>query len=438
MEYNIFVTVRNSSSRMARAEQSNKIPRYPMRESIIFHIDVNSAYLSWTALEKLHNGEEIDLRQIPSIIGGDMSKRHGIVLAKSIPAKAYGITTGEPVVNAFRKCPNLTMAAPDHEMYSRRSRQLMEYLMSICPDIEQVSIDECYMDYSPIMYHYDSPMEAATFIKDTVYEKFGFTVNVGISDRKVLAKMASDFKKPNLVHTLFIKEIKDKLWPLPVSSLFMCGRSSVETLKKLGILTIGQLAQADPHILESHLKSHGITLWEYANGIDDSRVETRQERAKGIGNSTTLSSDVLTKEDAYPVLLALAESVSRRLRASHELAGNVCTEIKYASFRSVSHQSALTTPTASTDVIYHTACALFDELWNGAPVRLLGIRTAKLVQDSEPIQLSIFDMAAAKPKSEKEKKLDAALDAIRSRYGNDAVKRGSLLNSPNVISHDRD
>lgn len=415
------------------------ILRYPlMKKTIIFHIDVNSAYLSWTALEKLNNGEETDLRLIPSIIGGDMSKRHGVVLAKSIPAKTYGITTGEPVINAFRKCPNLIMAAPDHDMYSRRSRQLMEYLMSICPDIEQVSIDECYMDYTPIMEHYASPIEAATFIKDTIYEKYGFTVNVGISDRKVLAKMASDFKKPNLVHTLFANEIKDKLWSLPVSSLFMCGRSSVATLKKLGILTIGQLAQADPHILEAHLKSHGIVLWEYANGIDDSRVETGHERAKGVGNSTTLSSDVLTKEEAYPVLLALTESVSKRLRASHELAGNVCTEIKYASFQSVSHQTVLPTPTASTDVIYRTACALFDELWNGAPIRLLGIRTSKLVQDSEPMQLSIFDITSAKPKTEKEKKLDAALDAIRSRYGSDAVKRGSLLNSPNIITHERD
>ena len=202
-----------------------------MKESIIFHIDVNSAYLSWTALEKLQNGEETDLRLIPSIIGGDIAKRHGVVLAKSIPAKAYGITTGEPVINAFRKCPNLVTAAPDHAMYDRRSRQLMDYLRSICPDIEQVSVDECYMDYTPIMGNYASPVQAATFIKDTVYEKFGFTVNVGISDRKVLAKMASDFKKPNLVHTLYAREIREKLWPLPVSSLFMCGRSSVETLK---------------------------------------------------------------------------------------------------------------------------------------------------------------------------------------------------------------
>lgn len=405
-----------------------------MQDPIIFHIDVNSAYLSWTALQKLQSGEDTDLRLIPSIIGGDISKRHGVVLAKSIPAKAYGIVTGEPVVNAFRKCPHLVMAAPDHKMYDARSRELMNYLTSICPDIEQVSIDECYMDYTPIMESYSSPEQAAAYIKDTVYEKFGFTVNVGISDRKVLAKMASDFKKPNLVHTLYSWEIQKKLWPLAVSSLFLCGRSSVETLKKLGILTIGDLARTDPAILESHLKSHGITLWNYANGMDNAQVETQQERAKGVGNSTTLTKDALTKDEAYRVLLSLSESVGRRLRASHELAGNVCTEIKYATFQSVSHQTILNAPTASTDIIYHTACSLFDELWNGSPIRLLGVRTARLVQDSEPVQLSLFDLVTDKPASEKQKKLDAALDAIRSRYGADAVKRGSLISSPSKTS----
>ena len=407
-----------------------------MKDSIIFHIDVNSAYLSWTALENLKNGSGTDLRLIPSIIGGDKAKRHGVVLAKSIPAKAYGIQTGEPVVNAFRKCPNLVMEAPDHHMYDRYSRQLMEYLMSICPDIEQVSIDECYMDYTPIMSHYPSPEDAAAHIKDSIYEKFGFTVNIGISNRKVLAKMASDFKKPNLVHTLYAWEIEKKLWPMPVSSLFMCGRSSAESLKKLGILTIGDLANTDPAILEAHLKSHGITLWEFANGIDASQVETRQIRAKGIGNSTTLSKDALTPEDVYPILLLLAESVGRRLRKSHELAGSVCTEIKYATFRSVSHQTILSTPSASDHVIYQTALSLFDELWDGSPVRLLGIRTSKLVKEEEPMQMSLFDILSEKPISEKQKKLDAALDSIRNRYGYDAIKRGSLLSSPTKITDD--
>ncbi|MBQ4536196.1 MAG: DNA polymerase IV [Lachnospiraceae bacterium] len=394
---------------------------------IIFHIDVNSAFLSWTALARLESGEETDLRQVPSIIGGDMAKRHGVVLAKSIPAKAYGIQTGEPVVNAHRKCPNLINVAPDHDLYARKSRKLMEYLAGICPDIEQVSIDECYMDYTPISDRYSSPEQAAGFIKDSVCEKFGFTVNVGISDKKVLAKMASDFKKPNLVHTLYSHEIQKKLWHLPVSSLFMCGRSSVETLRKLGILTIGDLATADPLILESHLKSHGITLWQYANGIDNSMVLPEPVKAKGIGNSITLTKDAKTREEARKALLHLSESVGERLRASHQLAGLVCTEIKYNTFRSVSHQLNLDTPTASTDRIYEYACTLFDELWNGTPIRLLGVRTAKLTSEDEPVQLSLFDYRA--PISEKQQKLDSALDQIRHKYGKDAIKRGSLLDS---------
>lgn len=399
-----------------------------MGDPVIFHIDVNSAFLSWSALAKLETGSKTDLRLIPSIVGGDISTRHGVVLAKSIPAKSFGITTGEPVVNAFRKCPGLVAVAPDQELYHQRSRQLMTFLRNICPDIEQVSIDECYMDYSPVSTNYTSPEAAAAYIKDTVREKFGFTVNVGISDRKVLAKMASDFKKPDLVHTLYAAEISRKLWPLPVSRLFLCGRSSVETLKKLGILTIGDLANSDPSIVASHLKSHGLMLWNYANGIDSSTVLPEPVEAKGIGNSTTLTTDAATRDEAAKILLDLAESVGRRLRAAHCRAGLICTEIKYSNFKSVSHQGAPECPTASTDTIYHTACTLFDELWDGAPIRLLGIRTGKLEDEDEPVQLSLFDYAA--PISEKQQKLDAALDKIRSKYGNDAVKRGSLLDSP--------
>lgn len=396
-----------------------------MKQQIIFHIDVNSAFLSWSALQELEKGSNTDLRLVPSIVGGDISKRHGVVLAKSIPAKAYGITTGEPVVNAFRKCPTLISVAPDHALYHRQSARLMEYLSGICPDIEQVSIDECYMDFSPVATKYTSPEAAAEAIKDEVYKKFKFTVNVGISDKKVLAKMASDFKKPNLVHTLYSWEIQKKMWPMPVSSLFLCGRSSAETLKKLGILTIGDLAQADPAILDAHLKSHGLTLWNYANGRDDSRVETQPAEAKGVGNSTTLSADAVTREEAAKILLSLSESVAERLRTSHRRAGLVCTEIKYNTFQVVSHQGIPVQPTASTNDIYKQALALFDELWDGTPIRLLGVRCSKLTDDSEPVQLSLFDYEA--PVSEKQQKLDDALDKIRKKFGDDSVKRGSLL-----------
>ncbi len=394
---------------------------------IIFHIDVNSAFLSWSAIEQLENGSALDLRLIPSIVGGDMERRHGVVLAKSVPAKAYGIVTGEPVINAMRKCPNLTMVPPNHRMYSQRSHMLMEHLHNICPVIEQASIDECYMDFSPVAHLYPSPEAAAAQIKDEVYEKFGFTVNIGISDKKVLAKMASDFKKPNLVHTLYTHEIKEKLWPLPISSLFMCGHSSVENLRKLEILTIGDLAKANPDIIAAHLKSHGMLLWNFANGIDDSQVIPEPAKRKGVGNSTTLSHDVTDRQEAAATLLMLAESVSKSLRASHEAAGLVCTEIKYNTFKTCSHQTTLQTPTSSTDVIYKTALSLFDAIWDNTPIRLLGIRTSKLCNDAEPVQLSLFDTDYNTKDREKQKKLDAALDSIRGKYGSGSVIRGSLL-----------
>lgn len=395
-------------------------------EPIFFHIDVNSAFLSWTAVERLEQGDPLDLRLIPSIIGGDKEKRHGIVLAKSVPAKVFNIQTGEPIVKALEKCSALTIAAPDHAMYQRRSRILMDYLKTLTPEIEQVSIDECYMDFSSIVNQYPSAIDAAHLIKDTIYNTMGFTVNIGISDCKVLAKMASDFKKPNLVHTLYRHEIKEKMWPLPVSSLFMCGKSSVDELRKLEILTIGDLACADPDIISLHLKSHGRLLWEFANGIDDSKVEPIHPDAKGIGNSTTLAKDAEDLGTIHEVLLSLSDSVAARIRKAESLAYMVSVEVKYNTFVKNSHQTTLSTPTNTSDTIYKTACRLFDELWDGTPVRLLGIRCTKLVDIDEPVQMSLMDYDFNE-KDEKSKKLDSALDSIRKRYGSSAVVRGSML-----------
>ena len=395
--------------------------------SVIFHIDVNSAYLSWTATEKLKNGAAQDLREIPSIIGGDQKSRHGVVLAKSVPAKKYGIRTGEPVANAFRKCPNLVMELPDHKMYRQKSAMLMEYLRSFTTKIEQVSVDECYMDFTEIASQYASPVSAAFQIKDSIREKFGFTVNIGISSNKLLAKMASDFEKPDKVHTLFPEEVPLKMWPLPIGELFMAGRSSVEALKKLEIDTIGELANADFGLIELHLKSHGKMLWEFANGIDHSEVQPEQSEAKGVGNSTTLSEDAATVEEAMKVFHKLAKSVGARLRKAGQRAGMVSMEIKYYDFRTASHQKQLLKPTNEDQVLYETACQLFKEIWSGEPVRLLGIRTAKLSAESEPEQMTLFDMELPQPPDEKHQRLNAAMEAIRKRYGNDAVKKASLM-----------
>ena len=368
--------------------------------SIIFHIDVNSAYLSWSALRELQNGSKLDLRTIPSIVGGDQETRHGIVVAKSIPAKAFGIQTAETVASAFQKCPTLVMVPPDHTYYREMSQKLMHHLRSICDEIEQVSIDECYMSFEPIRSQFPTPEAAAAYIKDSVYDTFGFTVNVGISDRKVLAKMASDFKKPNLVHTLYVSEIQQKLWPLPISSLHMCGKSSAKLLQKMGIRTIGDLAHTDKAVVESWLKSHGGMLWNYANGIDEGQVVKERPKAKGVGNSTTLANNAETEEEAYAVLKELA--------------------------------------TAEEAEIYQCACQLFDELWDGEPIRLLGIRTTKLQDEEEPTQISLFDLARYQEQEKKEElrrekeaqkqkklaSLDDAIAKIKKRYGADAIHKG--------------
>ena len=391
---------------------------------VIFHIDVNSAYLSWTATEQLKNGAEIDIRTIPAIIGGDQKSRHGIVLAKSIPAKRYGIHTGEPVANAFRKCSNLKSFPPDHKMYREKSRELMAFLAEFCPNIEQVSVDECYMDATDAIGRGESLVEVATALKDRVRESFGFTVNIGISENKLLAKMASDFEKPDKVHTLFPGEIQEKMWPLPMRELFMAGKSSVETLRKLEILTIGDLAKTDPRLVELHLKSHGRMLWEFANGIDHSRVQSEPTENKGIGNSVTLREDLTEEGQVWPVLLELAESVGRRLRKAGQKAGMVSVEMKYYTFQRTSHQQQLQRPGNEDEILYQTAKKLFREMWTGEPIRLLGIRTSKLVEEEEPEQLSLFDLGE---ESEKQKRLNEAMDSIRSRFGEGAIRRGAFL-----------
>lgn len=416
--------------------------------SIIFHIDVNSAFLSWSAVKRLQEGETVDLREIPSIVGGDIASRHGIVTAKSIPAKKYGIETAEPVVSALRKCPSLVVIPGDREFYGQMSHAMMDYLRTYTPDIEQLSIDECFLDFGPISANFESPVAAATEMKDNIHSMFGFTVNVGISTNKLLAKMASDFQKPDRVHTLFPWEIQEKMWPLSVDDLYMVGKSSASRLKELGIRTIGDLANADPEFLVSHFKSHGLSMWEHANGRGDTVVHTEHSEAKGVGNSTTLPKDALSLEDAKPYLRKLADQVAFRLRKNQKLASTITLEIKYSDFVSCSKQDSAFTATSNGEDIYQKAIELFHELWNGNPIRLLGIRGTKLIGEDEPIQLSIFDLTANMAESvstdakeqekvtektspslngEKKKQLDRALDEIRMKYGKNAVQRGSFL-----------
>ena len=334
------------------------------------------------------------------------------------------------MANALRKCPTLTMARPNHRMYQEYSQRMMDFLLTYTNEIEQVSVDECYMDFTGIAHQFSSPIAAAVEIKDKIYEKFGFTVNIGISTNRLLAKMASDFEKPNKIHTLFPEEVPRKMWPLPVGDLYMAGKSSVEVLHKLGIRTIGELANTDSALLELHLKSHGKTLWEFANGRSGDKVIREHVESKGIGHSTTLPQDLTTEEEARKVLLKLAEMVGKRVRKEHKKAKMISVEIKYHTFQSVSHQKQLTKASSADLIFYEAACELFKELWNGTPIRLLGIRISKLVDESEPEQMSIFDYQAVnedkQKKHEKQQKLDEALDLVRKKYGEAVITKGSL------------
>lgn len=394
---------------------------------VIFHVDVNSAFLSWEAVYRLaHLGGKLDLRTIPSAISGDAGARHGIILAKSLPAKKYGIKTGESIMEAKKKCPDLYMTPPNYGLYQRCSEAFISILKEYTPDVEQYSIDECFMDMTDTVGMWGTPYETAEKIRQRIKEELGFTVNIGVGSNKLLAKMASDFQKPDKVHTLFKDEIPAKMWPLPVSQLFFVGRATARKLHVLGIKTIGDLAVSDPELLKTHLKKQGEVIYGFANGIDLSVVMSSPPPNKGYGNSTTIAFDVTDASVAKIVLLALAETVGSRLREHHVRAEVIAVGIKTFDLQYSSHQMVLENATNITQEIHKFACQLFEELWDGTPIRHLGIHTGRVKEEAVLRQQDMFDTVDY----ERLEKLDETVDNIRMRYGIDAVKRAVFANSP--------
>ena len=392
---------------------------------LVFHIDVNSAYLSWEAARRVAAGEA-DLRLIPSAIGGDREKRTGVILAKSIPAKKFGVRTGEPVAMALRKCPDLVLARPDFRLYEQSSKAFMDICREYAPVVEKYSIDECFLDMSGTHRIYPDPVAIAHTIKDKIRDTLGFTVNVGIGENKILAKMASDFEKPDKVHTLYLHEIPQKLWPLPVRELFTVGASTAEKLEKARIRTIGDLAHAPlPFVQKIVGMKLGKQLHDYANGIDNSPVLAEPEAAKGYSISTTLEEDVVKAEQAHRVLLALTDSVTARMRADGFKAYCVAVSIRSNDFKTRSHQRKLHDPTDISSEVYALCKQLFAELWDGhTPLRLIGVALTDLTKE-EPAQISLFP----DEKKERSRKLDQAYDAIHKKFGATAIQRGSSLQS---------
>ncbi len=393
-------------------------------ERIIFHVDVNNAFLSWSAIDMLKNGSKLDIRTIPSVVAGDEKKRHGVVVAKSFPAKKAGIKTGDPLYLARRKVDDLYVVNSKRDNYIKYSNAFYKILCKYTPVIERYSIDECFMDMTGMKMLYGDMEKLAYKIKDEIYNTLGFTVNIGIGNCKVCAKMASDFEKPNKVHTLYKNEIKEKMWPLDVDELFMVGKSSSTKLHELGINKIGDLACSNLNMLVKYFKSMGHMMYEYANGIDNSDVEKAEPKNKGISNSTTLPYDLYDLQSIKKVLRKLSQTVGIRLREEKKYATVVSVQLKNNNFFNYQHQKKLVNPVSSNEDIYEISCEILKDMWKEDSIRLVGLRVSDFI-DKTFEQVSLFEETG---KSNKREKIQNVIDEINKKYGNNTINNASLYN----------
>ena len=401
-----------------------------MAQRVIFHVDANSAFLSWSAAYRVKVlGETEDLREVPSVVAGDKESRHSIILAKSGPAKKYGIQTGEPLFQALEKCPQLKVIPPDYPLYVEASRHFVEMLRQFSPQVQQYSIDEAWVDMTGTERIFGSPRLAAEKMRQRINDELGFTVNIGISSNKLLAKMAGDFEKPNKVHTLFPEEMEEKMWPLPVRDLFLVGPATEKKLKVYGIYTIGDLAKADVSILRRRLGKHGETIWHFANGRNADAVTPEPQENKGYGNSITTPKDVVTTEQAHQVLLSLCETVAARMRKDGKSGGCISIHIRTNDFSHASHQAVLLGATNITGEIFEAACRVFDELWDRVtPLRQLGVQMTRL--STEPYQQYDLFSSLTPERYERKIRLDETVDALRDKFGEEIIRRAKFAQDP--------
>ena len=394
----------------------------------IMHIDANSAYLSWTAVDLLEHGYSVDVRTVPSAIAGDPGERRGIILTKSIPAKRCGVMTGESIHSALGKCPSLRLFPPDYDLYMASSDAMHEVLSRYSDRIERYSVDESWLDYTSTTTTKEKATAAAYEIKERIKKELGFTVNIGVGANKLLAKMASELKKPDMIHTIFPDEIPKKMWPLPVEELFYVGHATEKKLRGIGLDTIGALANADVDVIKAILKPvHGTLVWEYANGIDETPVENISViDQKGVGNSTTTPFDVSDPEEARLFLLAISERVAYRLRklASYARVIHISVRRGDDGLTFAGKQRRLDRYIGTTDEIYDEAVRLLFMIWQGEPLRHFGVHVTELVR-TDVMQTSLYDRGDAG----KLACIDLAVDSIRAAYGDRAIVRGAFIHS---------
>ena len=393
-----------------------------MQNNIIMHIDVNNAFLSWTAVYLLKNGYKEDIRYQEAVIGGDEQSRHGIVLAKSMVAKSRGVKTAETLRDAKRKCKDLHIYPPYYELYKYMSNKLFNLISKYIPDIEILSIDECFADYGKVKNLYGNEVKFAYKLKKEIKEKLGFTVNIGIANNKLCAKMASDFIKPDRVHTLYSDEVESKMYPLSIEKLFGVGKKTAVKLRNLNINTIGDLANTNIEYLSKYFKNQAQKLIDSARGISDSII-TLKNRDTSISNSTTLSHNLNHIEDIYEILEKLADRVCVTLRKKKKYASVVGVILKDSSFQTKSHQKRLVNATNNTNTVFNISKKLVKELYNDESIRLVGICLSKLT-DTSNYQMSLFEDINNKSK---EDNLNNILDSLKNTYGSNIINKASLF-----------
>ena len=393
-----------------------------MGQRVIFHCDLNCFFASVELLDKPA------LWDVPVAVCGDPKSRHGIILAKNEPAKKRGVQTAETVWQAKKKCPVLVLLPPHHELYEVYSRRVNEIYGRFTDLVEPFGIDESWLDVTGSLHLFGGDARAlADHIRATVKAETGLTVSVGVSFNKVFAKLGSDLKKPDATTVIPPEGWRDIVWPLPVGDMLFAGRSTQRVLGQYGIETIGQLAACPEEMAEQLLGKMGGQLWRYANGLDNSPVRPGHQRepVKSVGNGTTFPADLVRWEQIRQGLAPLCDSVATRLRRQRLYAGGVSVTLKGADFKTVSRQMRLDEPTHLMRDIWETAQELARQIWKApTPIRAMTVTALYVTEDGQAYrQLDLLGQASAK-RSERQEKLESAVDAIREKYGSGAITFG--------------
>lgn len=388
-------------------------------QRIIFLVDMNAFFISCEATRRP------ELHDIPAAVAGDPKYRSGIILTANYKARAYGVKTGMTLFEAQKVCPSILLLKPDFSLYSSLSHRVMEILGTYTPVIEQASIDEAWLDMTGTPAVAKSPRAAAESIMAEIKDELGLFCSIGISENKFLAKMASDMKKPLGITELFIKDVPEKLWKLPVSDMYGIGKHSAARLRGIGIMTIGDIAKFGEKSLSRDFGKMGRHIFELANGKDDEPVLAREKVAmKSVGRSTTLSQDVSDLNFASKVILALSEEIGADARKYGKRGKTVQITLRYPDFSNITRQETVSA-TNLTSEIAAAGIKLLKKNWTGRPLRLIGISLSGF-DDEEPQQLSFFESAEIEG-NHREEKLEKTVDGLRERFGKAAVKRASLI-----------